>query len=93
MIELGKRDKVAGADSLRRIKNLYDRPLQWPKLTDDEVIICGYDQGLGERLIVCEDLDEMQTLYDAYARGGAIHIKWYRAIDPGFIYPLAKSNL
>lgn len=59
--------------------------------SNEDPIICGYDQGLGERMIVCETLDDMQQLYDAYARGGAVRIQWYVGPDPGFITVLSGS--
>src|SRR5258706_10518903 len=36
-------------------------------------------------MIVCDSVDDMQYLYDAYAGGGALRIKWYKAEDPAFI--------
>ncbi len=50
--------------------------------------ICGYNQGLGERLFVCETLDDMCELYDGYARGGALEIQWYLGNDVGFVIGL-----
>ena len=86
MIELGKKNEIFGADRLEIINGLYGRPTQMPRLPSaTHKVICGYDQGLGERMIVCESLEEMQQLYDAYARGSALRINWYIGDDPGFI--------
>lgn len=84
MHELGKKNNVLGVDQLIRL-DISGRPKQVPILTGHYQVICGYDQGLGERLFVCESLEDMQELYDACARGGALQINWYTGEDPGFI--------
>lgn len=84
MVELGKKCEIFGADLLRPLQ-IYGRPTAMPKLNDKDRVICGYDQGLGERMFVCESLEDMQQLHDAYARGGAVAIKWYAGEDPGFV--------
>lgn len=84
MQELGKKDEIFGADKLVKL-NIIERPNKMPKLKENESLICGYDQGLGERMIVCSNLEEMQELYDAYALGSAIFINWYTGHDVGFI--------
>jgi len=63
-----------------------------PTLFGKEMVVCGYDQGLGERMIVCENLQDMQELYDAYARGGALNIHWYKGDDPGFIITIPPGG-
>ena len=57
-----------------------------PALPDGHALICGYDQGLGERMIVCDTLEDAQRLFDAYARGGALRINWYSGEDPGGLF-------
>ena len=84
MYELGKKSEIFGTDLLKPL-NLYGRPTSMPTLVGNEMVICGYDQGLGERMIVCENMQDMQELYDGYARGGALNIHWYTSDDPGFI--------
>ncbi len=84
MLELGKKDEIFGAELLKPLP-LYGQPTSMPRLQQGEKVICGYDQGLGERMIVCDNLEEMQTLYGHYAQGGALRIHWYTAPDPGFI--------
>lgn len=91
MFELGKKDEIFGVDLLKPVefrfdeRNLEGRPLKMPRLPDGDSLVAGYDQGLGERMIVCEDLKDAQQLYDAYARGGALNLTWYSGPDPGFI--------
>ncbi len=82
MKELGKKKELFGVELLESLK-LHGRPTAMPILGKDERVICGYDQGLGERMIVCENLEEMQKLDDSYARGGARRICWYKGPDPG----------
>lgn len=92
MVELGKKSEIFGADLLKSLW-LSGRPTSMPSISGNEKVICGYDQGLGERIIVCENLQDMQELYDAYARGGALNISWYTGDDPGFITIIpAKSD-
>lgn len=70
---------------LRRLPEIAGRPVRFPALASHDVVVAGYDQGLGERMIVCENLVEMQQIYDSYAQGGALTLNWYTGPDPGFI--------
>jgi len=93
MFELGKRDECFGTELLRPITlSGFGRPTSFPSVPTGHSLICGYDQGLGERLIVCESLEDMQTLYDGYAQGGALTIKWYTGEDVGFVSVITGSN-
>ncbi len=80
MYELGKKDEVIGlkVTDLVPLSDIWQRPTSMPRVGENEVVLCGYNQGLGERMIVCESLQDMQELYDAYAGGGALNILWYR---------------
>jgi len=89
MINLGKKADVIGADELRELT--VTTPItQLPSLPANHRVICGFEQGLGEKLIVCESLSDMQELYDSYRQGGALRIKWYSGENPGFIMVIAK---
>jgi len=85
MYELGKKDEIFGADKLVPL-NISRKPTEYPALKEGEKVICGYDQGLGERLFVCDNLEDMQRLYAGYYSGGALSIQWYKGDDPGFIF-------
>ena len=90
MFELGKKDECFGTEQLKPLKGrlgqpLYGEPTAFPMLGENESVICGYDQGLGEQLIVCENLEDMQQLYSRYAKGFALRINWYTGKDVGFI--------
>lgn len=87
MNELGKRAEVFNSDLLEPM-SVVGRPNSFPVLKDGKSLVCGYDQGLGERLIVCDSLEDMQELYDAYAAGGALRIKWYTGDDVGYVMSL-----
>lgn len=85
MYELGKKDEVLGVmvENLRAIsddfwKRIEGRPTRMPITTRDELVICGFDQGLGEKLLVCESLEDMQELFDKFNQGYALRIAWYR---------------
>lgn len=85
LAELGKKDEIFGAELLQPLQGIYDRPTRMPHLPEGHRVICGYNQGLGERIFVCNTLEGMQELYDAYDSGGALSIRWYSGKDPGFI--------
>ena len=84
MIELGKKAEFTAATPFALFLSIqppervgHRRPEKVPTLSDGWKLVCGYDQGLGERLFVCENVADAQELYDAYARGGALDIHWY----------------
>lgn len=84
MYELGKKKEIAGAENLRLLKvygeiqvDSLGRPTRFPVLLGDDKLVAGYDQGLGERMIVCESLEDMQQLWDSYAAGWALNLNWY----------------
>lgn len=58
MIELGKKDEIFGKDLLKPLGfaqlQTHNRPIVFPMLESGHRVIAGYDQGLGERMIVCE---------------------------------------
>lgn len=90
MQELGKKSDIFGVEKLVSLR-VNGNPTKMPVLEKDEKLICGYDQGLGERIFVCDNLEDMQTLYDSYAKGGALRIHWYKGADPGFITIISGS--
>ncbi|OGM20795.1 hypothetical protein A2714_05135 [Candidatus Woesebacteria bacterium RIFCSPHIGHO2_01_FULL_38_9] len=99
MYELGKRGEIFGADRLQNMRTGTDipvdhrgKPTAMPSLKDTEFVIAGYDQGLGERIIVCESLEDMQELHSAYALGGALNLRWYKGEDPGFVTLIPPSE-
>ena len=65
------------------------RPWSLPSLsTNRHVLVCGFDQGTGERLIVAYTLTDVQELWDKYAQGFAVQITWYEAAGEPFAVPL-----
>ena len=90
MRELGKKNEIFNADKFQTLRKLYGRPISMPHLpSSDHKVICGYDQGMGERMFVCESLGDMQDLYDSYVQGSAMKIYWYITECPGFITPIS----
>ena len=81
MYEVGmKKDKdVVGTEikNLALLSNIWQRPTSVPDVPQGKVVICGFDQGLGEKMLVCESLEDMQYAYDQYAKGWALSIHWY----------------
>lgn len=82
MYELGKKELVLGKllSDLQPISGIYQRPTKLPTAYGGRKFVCGFDQGLGEKMIVFETLQEMQELYDSYHAGWALNIYWYTAI-------------
>jgi hypothetical protein len=65
------------AMSRKPIANLHGRPTSMPLLRKEEKVVGVYDQGLGEKDMFCETLADMQKLYDSYASGMALTLKWF----------------
>lgn len=82
MRDLGDRTEAFPDGGLSELALRHGRPDRMPDLPDGRVLLCGFDQGAEERLIVCETLDDVQRLFDAWARGGASRIRWYAAREP-----------
>ena len=65
LIELGKKGEIFGEDKLKPLRGIYGRPTQMPmpmpsptqmpRLPEGHDVICGFDQGLGERLFICKN--------------------------------------
>ena len=91
MIELGKRDEIFGIEMLVKL-SISGKPTSMPSVPDDHSVMCGFDQGLGEKLYVCESLEDMQHLYDSYAKGMALRITWYSGPDPGFLHTMPQPG-
>jgi len=83
--ELGKKDDIFNVDLLEEVK-IFGKPKKYPKIPQNHKIICGFDQGLGEILYVCDTIGDMQDIYEHYAKGFALNIYWYHGEDPGFMY-------
>jgi hypothetical protein len=81
MYELGRKEQAVGTKVSNLIEVHYMRPTSFPLVSPGEAVICGYNQGLGEHLFVCESLDDLQELWDRYATGYTLGctltIAWY----------------
>jgi len=62
--------------SEKRPLSIYGRPTEMPNLQKNEVVVGIYNQGLGEKTLVCRTLTDMQSLYDSYYSGMALTLKW-----------------
>ncbi len=83
MYKLGMKTEVMGSE-LTNLKSIipaiYGRPSSMPHIWETNAkVVCGFDQGLGEKMFVVESLQDMQELYDKYAAGYAVNISWYIA--------------
>jgi len=80
MYEIGKKKDVLDKQikNLTPLSNIWQRPNSMPYVASGKVVICGFDQGLGELMLVCESLEDMQYAYDQYAKGMALSIYWYQ---------------
>jgi hypothetical protein len=80
MIELGKKSQIVGADQWPTVRVfVLGKPRKMPSIPEGRTLVCGIDYGEGQRIFVCDSLDEMQTLYYDYAAGHAVNISWYHA--------------
>ena len=59
------------------------RPEAMPTVGENEMVVFGYDVGTDEWLLICDDLEEMQLLYDVLSLSGK-KITWYKG--PSFIH-------
>jgi hypothetical protein len=80
MYQLGTKDKVIGSMivDLQPLTDIWKRPTLMPHLSEEQVLVCTYDQGIRVLVIVCESLRDMQEVYDNYATGGALNLQWFR---------------
>jgi len=98
MIDMGLRNKCFGLDDLTRFRALasYElesgRPTRMPQLPGKWNVIAGWNRGLGEQMFICETLEDMQRLYDAYRQGLALRLNWYAGHDVGFVQCLDVSG-
>ena len=78
MIELGGKSQVIGAEYWSTFR-MRRRPRQMPDIPKGHTIVCGFKEaGIeGERLFICETLEQILALYDEYANDNTVHISWY----------------
>lgn len=72
----GSADIKATVYKLTPLPNIYGRPTSMPSIENGQRIIGIYDQGLGEKKMVCNSLSDMQSLYDKYSKGFALTLRW-----------------
>ena len=76
MIELGLKSQISGVKDWATFR-ICRRPKNMPRVPKGHTIVCGFDEGDGERMFICETLEHVHALYDEHAMGHAIHIAWY----------------
>jgi hypothetical protein len=74
MIPLGMKQHIIGAEQWSSLR-IHGRPQKMPKIPRGHTVVCGLKRCSTERMIVCESLEQMQTLYDKHA--GEATIVWY----------------
>lgn len=75
-IELGKKSQIVGVEHWSTLR-MEARPDKMPPIPKGHAIVCGIDEGDGERMFICETLRDVHILFDVYAEGGVIDIAWY----------------
>ena len=85
MYKLGKKSKCFGVDKLRLLTR--GKLDSMPVLQKDEslVLVCELKMGFYEDLWIVESKEDIQKLWDSYAAGYALDIKWYLGKVVGFI--------
>jgi hypothetical protein len=78
MIELGNKSQVSGAEHWPTFY-LYRRPKKMPKVPRGHTIVCGFEEEgtEGERMFICETLEQVHVFYNESAKDRAVHISWY----------------
>lgn len=84
MIKLGKKSECFGVEKLRYLDR--GKINKMPTLNDGEALICELDFHIYQDLYVAENMEDVKQLWDFYAAGWALGIKWYAGEDPGFIF-------
>lgn len=82
LIEAGKESdyKKEELTSLDVTRSIYGEISRFPLISDDKCVVCAYNQwGMAgrARMIVCQDLADMNQLSKSFDKGGALQITWY----------------
>lgn len=108
MVRLGKREEAFGTELLQPIAVTTEqeyrvgpanvifaepdgRPRGW-RIQEGQRVIAGYDEGAGEHLVVCQNLNDLAQVYNAYSRGDIMQPHWYVGPDPGFLTIIAPQE-
>jgi hypothetical protein len=85
MMELGMKHEIFGADKLRPFQGIRISNPVMPVLPPNTTLLCGFDQGLGERLLTIASLEDIRRVIEAYEAGFALRLHWYTGEDVGFV--------
>ena len=83
MYKLGKKSKCFGVDKLRFLTR--GKLDSMPVMKKEESLVCELKMGFYEELWVVKDKEDIHRLWDSYAAGYALDIKWYLGEFVGFI--------
>jgi hypothetical protein len=78
--KLFKKSQIVNAKHWPSI-HIFMRPAKMPTVPAGHQIVCGVDHGEGEMLSICENLADMQALYDEHVTGHTVGISWYHTAD------------
>ena len=91
-------DPKENIESIKQFKPYSDyqvdsrgRPVSAPHLVEDQTLIAGFDQYIRIRHFVCDGVEDMQSLYDAYASGSAKSVGWFGVM--GLEYIITINNI
>jgi hypothetical protein len=84
-VVLGKETEYFGMEKLRPL-GIYGEPTVYPTLPKDHKVIAKYDQSVYVLIIVCENIQDMQEVYQSYYLRGAVRLSWFSGEDPGFLF-------
>lgn len=94
MVDLGKKNdrpdyifrplKVGSKVALSTTTEIFlddrGKPEEFPKVSENELVVAGCDRGLGEEeMVICDTFEEMIIIWAKYLRGALLSIKWYAA--------------
>ncbi len=80
MLELGLKSGIVSKEIFEKI-NVPDGPRlsQPPRLKDGFCLVCGIDEGQGERLYVCRSSSDIHEMNKRYGMGAARGMNWYQS--------------
>jgi hypothetical protein len=78
IIEFGRKSQIENPEQLLRFPiNRY--PAKMPKIPKGHTIVCGLEQdgAEGERMAICETLEDVQNVWRKSSVLRSVHVSWY----------------
>lgn len=78
IVELGRKSQIEKAGRWQRF-SIDQYPAEMPDIPKDHTIACGLEQegAEGERMFLCEILEDVQNFWREHAAAHGVHLSWY----------------